>query len=159
MGNKWGEMALNDMAIMLDRMVSTPRYLESHKRWEIMEPKLFNLFGFPLFFQKNAHKHIFSYNFRRLINSPDTSPWVHIDPQVKMPWFIPISFFFFTDRGPRLRVVKPLLLRTHTAVHGRTELELGLQTSRRERSLPKAPNYGSVTGQAARLRLPVTSVP
>lgn len=57
MGNKRGEMALNDMAIVLGRMVRTPQYLESHKRWEIMEPKLFNLFGFPLFFQKNAHKH------------------------------------------------------------------------------------------------------
>lgn len=119
--------------------------------------KAFNLFGFPLFFQKNAHKHIFSYNFRRLINSPDTSPWVHIDPPSQNA-LIYSNLFFFTDRRPRLRVVKPLV-RTHTAVHGRTELELGLQTSRRERSLPKAPNYGSVTGQAARLRLPVTSVP
>lgn len=95
-GNKWGEMALNDMAIMLDRMVSTPRYLESHKRWEIMEPKLFNLFGFPLFFQKNAHKYIFSYNFRRLINSPwHLSMGTHWPPSQNALIYSNLFFFFY----------------------------------------------------------------
>lgn len=45
---------------VLDSLARASQYLENHRRREIMEPKIFNLPGSPLFSHKNMHTCFFS---------------------------------------------------------------------------------------------------
>lgn len=67
---------------MLGRLVRVKvRHHETKAFQPFCVPTLLNL-------RKNAHKHTFSYNFRRLKNSPDAVPWIHTGPQGKVSRFI-----------------------------------------------------------------------